>query len=830
MGRVKIDYGIDLGTTNSALSRMENGEVITREIDGSRIVPSCVYIDRKSRVRAGIQAKNKFPHFFEFKRKMGQDVEFNVSDGTKTNPEKLSADLLKKLASEIADEAFKSVVITVPAAFELPQVSATKRAAELAGFEQVEILQEPVAAAFNYGLKHKVTDGKFVVFDFGGGTFDAALVASTGGVMEVKSSEGDNFLGGGDIDRAVVNEILLPYLRENYSISELESKDEADHDYWFQRLKNIADELKKELGKSEDFEVLTDIGFLPKDDEGEEMELDFTVTRGQLNDLARPLFQRAIDKTKFLLQNNDLSESDLSALVLVGGPTQMPLLRDMVEEQLTKPDISINPMTGIAEGAALYASTMQNNVKTHGSGPDSDSDSDEPIVEIEVDFSSPSNLDKEPVSVVLKGTNEPLFGEILREDGTRTERAALDAVFMVDVDQKKANNFTINVFNEKNDSVACSPDKFTILPGIAVSGGSPLPKFIGMDYRAKNGKVLFHSFQGLEKDKPMPAVGKSTLDLVTKHKLRPGNTEDELVIKIYQAESRAEGSRSIVNSCIGQIEINGAEVPKLVPEGTEVKFTLSIDISQTMALEADFPTLDFEIEKELKFDLRDEVSREQASELLQEADKLVDRLESSDHPPANLSEIKEKRDRIKKTLDQDGPIDQAFNHSRELLLDLDLAEEGVAWPELVGEINEAFKNLEDLVQECISNSLDGHEKDKSDLDYLRTLKDSVLASNKTERGKEFLEKIRELEWKISDRHAGKEKRIAWIRGFDSDFGSIDWTNQAEARRAVDRGMELVNSGASFQQLNQQVQSIVGFMRDRDSNTAPGPTEGGGVGE
>jgi hypothetical protein len=302
-----------------------------------------------------------------------------------------------------------------------------------------------------------------------------------------------------------------------------------------------------------------------------------------------------------------------------------------------------------------------------------------------------------------------------------------------------------------------------------------------------------------------------------------------LVIKIYQAESRAEGSRSIVNSCIGQIEISGAEVPKLVPDRTEVKFTLRIDISQNMTLEADFPTLDFEIEKEMKFNPTAEVSREQVDELLQEADKLVDRLENSDQPPANLSEIKEKRDRIKKTLEQDGPVDQAFGHSRELILDLDLAEEGLAWPELVGEINEAFKNLEDLVHECVSKTLDGHEKDKSDLDYLRTLKDSVLTSNKTERGKEFLEKIRGKEWEVTDRHAGKEKRIAWIRGFHSDFGTIDWTNQAEARRAVDRGMELVNSGASFQQLNQQTQTIVGFMRDREGDV-PIPGPGGGVGE
>jgi len=818
MGRIKIDYGIDLGTTNSALSRMENGEVVTIEIDQSRIVPSCVKIDQRGRIRVGFQPFQKPPHFIEFKRDMGVNIDYDTLDGNKTNPEKLSAELLKKLASEITDEVFKSVVITVPAAFELPQVSATKRAAELAGFEQVEILQEPVAAAFNYGLRNKIKDGKFVVFDFGGGTFDAALVTATGGVMEVKSSEGDNNLGGGDIDRAILHGLLLPYLKENYSFNELDLGD----------LKIIADNLKKELGKSEEYDLLTEIGELPEDDEGEEMEIELTVTREQVNNLAGPLFQRAIDLTKLLLKKNGLSISDISALVLVGGPTQMPILREMIEEQLMKPDTSINPMTGIAEGAALYASTMQNNVKKHGAGPNDESNSNEPVIELEVDFSSTSNLDKEPVSVLLKGSTEPLFGEITREDGLKTEKAALDAVFMVDIDQEKANNFTINVFNDKNDRVTCSPNKFTILPGVAVSGGSPLPHHIGMDYQAKNGNILYTSFRGLEKDKPMPAVGKSTLELFTQNELRPGNTDDTLVISIFQAEGRAEGSRSLVNSRIGQIEIDGGDVPQLVPENTEVKFTLSINISQEMTLRADFPTLDFEIEKIMEFKPVEEASQKQLDELTQEADKLIERLESSDQPPADLPRLKEKSTSIKKTLEQDGSAEQAFGLLRELILELDLAEAALAWPELVQEINEAFKNLEDMVRECVTNTLDGYQKDQSDLEYLKTSKDSVLVSKNVERGKEVLDKIRDKVWNITDRHAGKERRIAWIREFNATFGSIDWTNQAQARTAVDRGMQMVNSGASFDQLNQQVQTIVGFMKDRGNTPGPGPR--GGVGE
>ena len=483
-------------------------------------------------------------------------------------------------------------------------------------------------------------------------------------------------------------------------------------------------------------------------------------------------------------------------------------------------------MTGIAEGAALYASTMQNKITAHGLGlEESHEDSDVPTVQLEVDFSSPSNLNSEPVSIVVKNSNEKLFAEILREDGTRTEKAILDAVFMVDVDQSKANNFTINLFNEKNDRLTCSPNKFTILPGVAVSGGSPLPYFIGMDYLAKNGKLLFHSFQGLEKDKPMPAVGKSTKSLFTQRELRPGKVEDDLVISIYQAETRAEGSRSLVNSRIGQIQITGEEVPRLVPEKTEVKFTLSIDISQNMMLEVDFPTLDFEIEKKLEFNKQAAISRGQVDEVLEEADKLISRLENSDLPPNNLLDLKEKRERIKKTLDQGGDMDQAFSNSRELLLDLDIAEEGLAWPELLNDMNEAFKNLEDLVYECVSKNLDGHEKDKSDLEYLKTSRDGVIASKNIERGRELLDKVRGLEWRITDRHAGKEKRIALIRQFHVSFNSLDWTNPAEARRAVDRGIELVNSGASLQQLNQQVQTIFGFMRNRNISSP----QGGGIG-
>jgi molecular chaperone DnaK len=816
MGRAKIDYGIDLGTTNSALSRMENGEVVTFEIDASRIVPSCVSYDRRGRVRVGSQARRQIPFFKEFKRKMGSDWTAELPDGSVKGAEDLSSELLRKLASEITDESFKAVVITVPAAFTLPQVSATKRAGELAGFDQVEILMEPVAAAFNYAYRNKIKNGKFVVFDFGGGTFDAALVDSSEGVMEVRSSEGDNWLGGGDIDKAIVDEILLPYVREEYEISDLETKDEKDHKYWRSKLKNIADDVKIELGKYEEYEYLSVIGDFPEDDSGKEIEIDTTFTREQLNKVATPFFQRAIDCTKRLLEQNALSVDDLKALVMVGGPTQIPYFRKMVEEQLIKPDISVNPMTGISEGAALYASTMENRIPSHGNRTD-ESDAKEAAVELSVGFRSHSNMAKEPISIVCKEQGE-FRAEIIEERGNRTALASLDAVFEVDIDQKRPNNFSIKLYNDKNELVRCAPSEFTISPGIVVdgtSGASTLPKHIGMDFLAADNKIRFHAFRGLEKDKPMPATGMSTRELFTTSDLRPGIAEDEINISLYQAEGRAEDSRSLVNYRIGQIQITGEDVKRFIPANTEVKITLSIDVSQNMMLAIEFPTLHFEIEKTLTFDPTVSVKVEQVEELLAEIELSLRRLEESDQYAAQLSDFFNQNERIEEILKTEGPLEQAHNLAKELLMNLDLEEKNLEWPELVLEINEAFRNLEQLVNKCVSEGLTDHEKDQRAFEFIKDSKTAVLDSKRLDRGKELLENIRTLEFQITDRHAGKERRIAWIRSWHRNFATIHWKNESQARVAVDQGMQLVNTGASFDQLNHQVSEIIHLLADRN---------------
>src|SRR5665647_75371 len=234
--RNKIDYGIDLGTTNSAIARMESGVPTIKKSETLKdTIPSCINFSRKQDILVGDTAYNVLKNdsaralktfekgqkntFIEFKRTMGTTHKEESSNMSRFySSDELSSEILKKLKSLVPDENISSIVITVPAKFLNPQNEATMQAAKLAGFKHIELLQEPVAAATAYGLDSKSKDGFWLVFDFGGGTFDAALVKSAQGILAVKDTDGDNWLGGKNLDEAIVDSLILPYLQNNYAI------------------------------------------------------------------------------------------------------------------------------------------------------------------------------------------------------------------------------------------------------------------------------------------------------------------------------------------------------------------------------------------------------------------------------------------------------------------------------------------------------------------------------------------------------------------------------------------------------------------------------------
>ena len=235
--RTKIDYGIDLGTTNSALARMENGKPAIRKTDTLKdTLPSCVSVTKKQDILVGDGALNALKSdsiralknwstdspnsYIEFKRTMGTNVRYHSSFMSKEfTSEELSGEVLMKLKSLVIDETINSIVITVPAKFTMVHKDATISAGKAAGFEQVELLQEPIAASMAYGLNVTSADGIWLVFDFGGGTFDAALIKVEEGIMKVIDTEGDNWLGGKNLDEAIVDQLILPHLGNNFAMT-----------------------------------------------------------------------------------------------------------------------------------------------------------------------------------------------------------------------------------------------------------------------------------------------------------------------------------------------------------------------------------------------------------------------------------------------------------------------------------------------------------------------------------------------------------------------------------------------------------------------------------
>jgi molecular chaperone DnaK len=832
MKRNKIDYGIDLGTTNSAISRIENGVSKILEIENSKTLPSVVWFNRKDGHEVGVIAKNKYDSFKEFKRRMGrknldENNPHKLSDGRDITPEFLSSIVLSELKKRVFDEVFKSVVVTVPAMFEIGQTEATKRSAKMAGFDQVEVLMEPVAAAYAYASSQSLENGTWIVFDFGGGTFDSSLLKVEDGVMKVISSEGDTRLGGKDLDNALVNEILLPIIKSNHNINDF---DENRLKKLKSKLLIASEKIKIKLTKSENFDFLSDLGEFGNDSDENEIEIEKVFSRDELNKIFQPFFQKAIDCTKKLMERNNMNISDISKLILVGGPTQIPFFRKMITEQLMQPDFSIDAMTSVSEGAALYASNINNLIEDHGKKIGSDNN--ETSIEAEkilVDYEATTKSLFEPVSI-RKTSNKKLFASISSEDGSwKSPLQELDDVFECKINDG-FNIYKIDVFDEMNNKVICDIKEINIKTSGLGEVETSLPYYMGLEViDSKKKRKVFRAISGLEIDTPLPATGltEPTGELYTTNEIRPGVKDDKINIKLYQSESNANNTRSILNKYSGlSFEINGDDVPKLIPSNSVVNFKLKIDKSQNCSLEIYFPNLDITISKDsIEIPAQKSNTINDVEELKNESDKLIKELSESLPIPENLNEIKNNYSGLNKdfsNISSDDDIDQLYSNFQKLLKIIDLALDDLQLPKLNQQIKKALADLESTVNECVEKNLKGHESDKSDLDMFKSNFDQLQKSPNVDLAQQLLDDINSKQYQIVDRHAGKEQSISFIRSINNNFNTIKWTNVMQAKNEVDKGISLVNNGASEHQLKDQLRNIVSYMvHPDDSFNNPG---------
>lgn len=821
--RNKIDFGIDLGTTNSAIARMENGiPVIKKSEFGKDTIASCVHYNRRQDIHVGESAfhimkndntralktfeKGATNTFIEFKRTMGTTHSYECANMNKNfSSEELSSEILKKLKSFFQDEKISSIVVTVPAKFLNPQNEATMRAAKLAGFKQIELLQEPVAAATAYGLNSKNKDGYWLVFDFGGGTFDAALVKTDEGILSVKDTHGDNWLGGKNIDEAIVDQIFIPYLQSNYEISSI-LEDTVKRQILREAVKFTAEEAKIQLSFQETYHVGTNLGDLPFEDEnGVEPEIDVVINQDDMDTVTAPFFQKAIDISKELLKRNNLKGSDLGALILVGGPTYSPILRRMLKEQITNEvDTSVDPMTVVAKGAALFASTISvtDEVK--------DETRDNTKLQLDLKFESTTvDLDTMLNIKILKDKTigkipDKIYVVLNRMDGAWSSGKKLissEKVNLIDdiqLEEGKSNSFEIIIYNDLGNKIECQPNQFSILQGIGgLDGMQVLPYHIGIGtYFQTEGKDLFHQVKGLEKSKKVPAVG-VTNGLKTRNAIRPGMAKDLIRVPIYQGDYSAEATNLLLNNWIFDVIISGETMPSLLPEGSDVDITIKVDRSQIMKFTAYFPLLNHTEELEIIIKQTEPPTEEALSKEISTAIKTAQRLNCEDIKQ-NLVKLTEQLENEKGSADGKMKI---FDGLRKELLKLESAEKTAKWPLVEASLKKAFFSFEDLMSKIRENNDEGDINiamlDAHLLEFKSRIEQIIIEKN-IQQAIELTEEIEELDREIRNELSDGALDVRRVQYHEREFENLKWKDKTKARQLVNQGLKLIAEGHNNQ--------------------------------
>lgn len=797
MTRHTIDYGIDLGTTNSAIARAENGQSTIFKSQGHQkdTIPSVVNFDKRSGIRVGDNARNQLRQellgrlhsgtenqntFSEFKRAMGTDTLYSSSNTQRQyTPEELSAEVLKELRRQVTDDDFRSAIITVPARFQQHQIDATQRAADAAGFEYCELLQEPIAASLAFGIDSKSSDGQWLVFDFGGGTFDAALMKTDAGLMKVVDTAGDEHLGGKNIDLAVVDYILLPYVEKNFPLSR-QLADPRKRAIWRDLLKLYAEEAKIALAGKASFNILSDIDPRLVDDDGSPVELDFLLLLEDFESAVRPVFKRAVDISNQMLRANRLTGKDLSTVVLVGGPTFSQTLRAMVAEGISSQvAVGVDPMTAVARGAAYYAGMRQ--------PPSAPRPRVAGKAALKLSYTSSTIETEEPVGILIERASSSsdlpydLYVEVRRTDGGWSSGRLMitgdSEVVSVVLDENKLNAFNVTLYDGKGNPIPCEPSQFSILGGLrAPTATLPFQLCIGALYTMA-GRDELVLIPGLDKNQALPARGKSTFK--TQKDIRPGIESDILKLPLYQGES---GSRPIYNNPLTTQKITGADLPQFLPAGSDVEVTVSVDTSRRIAISAFFPYCDISVDLDYTSYTQPDPDPAQLETQLQSLTDLVESLyvggvipeDTKTRGSANINELSETLEAGKSDSDTRRQI---LERLRELARKLDAAEKEGEWPAAERNLHDALERFDEI------NTSNGTPDTAAQLVSFQSQAKTIIGSKQIDLASKLAEQVRRAHFLVVSRDPGYW--MSMIKRFDDIFDAYEWSNALYARQILD---------------------------------------------
>jgi len=603
-----INFAIDLGTTNSLIAKAGNGTVdIFKNPAGMKLTLPSVVAFRKDRILIGDKAREyveKDPGnvFACFKRKMGTSESFFIpNSGEFKTPIELSSIILQELKHFIfTGETPESVVITIPASFDTIQSNATKEAGYAAGFKEVLLLQEPIAASLAFANKEGKTGmkGQWLVYDLGGGTFDVALVKIDEDEMKVIDHEGDNFLGGLDLDQLMITQLFIPFLEEKYGVRDLTAKmlrANGIYNRLYYQLLYKAEEAKIALSNY----PTADVEFDFTDEEGTVQEVFFTIDREAFNGCIREKISYSISFIRRLLERNRLGAGDIAEVVLVGGSTYIPLVRSMLAAELAiSVNTSIDPTTAVVEGAAWYAGSRMSRLEPSvmkslgedGASKGKKKDAAAGGVEVKMAYQVNTRENEEYFAASVKQFPVGGFYRIIRSDGgfdSGFKPVAARISEMLVLMPGTLNIFQLRLYDAGRVPLEVEIPEINITQGRFSVYGQPLPNDICLEVDDADNKIT-HLEVIFERNTILP-IRRSVTKALSRTIVK--GSDDQLLINVLEGSRYASPPSNLP---IGVVAITGKQLSTDLVKGCDIDLTFEISESRDITVTAYISMIDAE--------------------------------------------------------------------------------------------------------------------------------------------------------------------------------------------------------------------------------------------
>ena len=595
---MKNFVGIDLGTTNSCVCSYDGSEpCVWPSPEQNDVTPSAIHIDRRGYRDFGRKAYDRGRHNPDntamlFKPFMGAIKPYEFSDaGVTLTPEECSAEVLMTLfgylPEEIRNDPDTGTVITVPAAFDMMQRDATIRAATMAGIGNVRLIQEPVAAVMSV-MRKRNADGTFLIYDIGGGTTDIAIAKCIGGRIELLALGGIQKCGGRDFDRLLVDNDVLPWLHENFNLP-ADFSDSPTYHALIRQVFRSTEDAKIELSSHEEAVIrLDEMEAGTPDLSGKDIYVDIPLRRNTYDERIAERVNATIDAARDTLSDAGLTPQDLECIVWIGGPTIYKNLRDKVSSELGVPgDLAVNPMTAVAEGASLFAASIDWDSEDSGTiGPYAQI----LLPELNATFRYIAHTPTDTSKIVVKLNGEATHGAQFQiehsDSGWTSGRLQYGESVDVALTEDGENTFRLSAFDAVGNAIHLRQNEIVVTRTAATVDVIPAPHTISLEVlREFGGKPklihLVHAGETLPKQDEVEVKASKELE---------AGSSDSLKFRLWQGDIE---NPITDNRFIGTMKISGTDFPNgVIAKGAALKCTYWVRDSGHLHIAVNVPSID----------------------------------------------------------------------------------------------------------------------------------------------------------------------------------------------------------------------------------------------